>query len=156
MRLPMSLVNVGLSAHTSPKVPVGRDPATAGLVRGSANVPAHAARRADEATAAARTAKAHNPKVAGSNPAPAMKEKPRSGGVFVGQEGRWARAKVPTGFRLLSWCPVGAQAGGPTGRRPDEKLHCTGEAVACLWISQSPSGFVSPAQVQPGSSGCHR
>ena len=26
--------------------------------------------------------RAHNPKVAGSNPAPAMKEKPRSGGVF--------------------------------------------------------------------------
>ena len=49
--------------------------------------------------------RAHNPKVAGSNPAPAMARRPRSGGAFV-LKARWARrAVVPMWFQFAVMSP---------------------------------------------------
>src|SRR5271169_4483128 len=58
---------------------------------------------------------AHNPKVAGSNPAPAMKEKPRSGGAFP-----WAPAaqRNETGTTATAAAHSAGRATPPRVRRP--------------------------------------
>jgi hypothetical protein len=104
---------------------------------------------------------AHNPKVAGSNPAPAMKEKPRSGGVFswggkvrgAGQgsnrvpfalvvgfgvhpaEAVYGSAGSTPGAPIRGWLDTGGRAGECRGRLASPDSAFTAHAMRRLTVS---------------------
>src|ERR1700722_15804232 len=63
--------------------------------------------------------RAHNPKVAGSNPPPATWKSPRKSGGFLWDGPLAERAKVPIGFRLRG--PALASVCGSLGGNPEPR-----------------------------------